>query len=252
MMLDGEMPLPRRRVVILGGGFGGAYCAKTLERELRHDDVEIVLVDRKNYLTFYPLLVEAGTGSLQPRHVTVPIRSFLHHTVFRMGEVEDVDIRDRQVSIRPVMEADVLRLDYDQLVLALGSVTSLPDVVPGLRRHAFEMKDLIDAVALRDRCVALLEAAATTEDRAKRQALLRLVVVGGNFTGAEVAGEFDAYMRRAARRYPALDPSDCRVTLVEIDDRILRFLDEDLSAFAQRHMERRGIDLRLNTTVSDR
>lgn len=237
-------------VVIVGGGFAGAYCAQALEKARTTEMAETLLLDRHNYFAFYPLLVEAGTGNLEPRHVVVPIRSFLRSTRFLMGEVVDVDLDAREVVFRPAMGEQERRLAYDQLVLALGSVTRLPDV-PGLERHAFQMKSLTDAVALRDRAITMLEAADATSDPARRKALLHFVVVGANFTGAEVAGEYDMFVKRAARRYPNLRPQDCRITLVELADRILPALDEDLAEFARRHMERRGIRIRLGTTVRE-
>lgn len=237
-----------RRVVIIGAGFGGAYCARALERATRSLDVEIVLTDRNNYFAFYPLLVEAGTGSLEPRHVVVPVRSFLRRARFRMGEVSAVDLARREVTLRLAGSEIVETLAYDQLVLALGSVTRVPDV-PGLREHAFELKSLADAVALRDRAVTMLEAADAAADATLRRRLLHFVVVGANFTGVEVAGEFHVYLRQAARRYRNLTPDDCSVTLVELGDRILPALDRDLAEYAAAAMRRRGIDIRLRTSV---
>ncbi len=238
-----------RRVLILGGGFGGAYCAQDLERAGRGLGVDTQLLDRNNYFVFYPFLVEAGTGSLQPRHAVVSIRSFLRSATFRMAEVLGVDLERRQVTCRTVgTDADDV-LAYDHLVLALGSITRLPEV-PGLREFGYELKSLADAVALRDHAITMLEAADALPDRERRRSLLHFVVVGGNFTGAEVAGEFHAFLRDASRRYPNLRPDDCAVTLVEIADRILGALEPDLSDYAARSMRRRGIDVRLKTSVT--
>ena len=238
------------RVVVIGGGFGGAYCAQALERLRRKSPTDTVLVDRHNYFVFYPLLVEAGTGSLEPRHVVVPIRSFLRSSSFLMGEVAAVDLDRREVVVRAAVTGDERRLPYDHLVVAPGSVTRLPPV-PGLERYGFFMKSMTDAVALRDRAIAMLEAASATTDAEHRRALLHLAIVGANFTGAEVAGEFHMFLRLAARRYPNLSPDDCRVTLIELDRRILPALDEDLATYAQRHLERRGISVRLRTSVRE-
>jgi len=238
------------RVVVVGGGFGGAYCVQALERLRRANRDDTLLIDRNNYFVFYPLLVEAGTGSLEPRHVVVPIRSFLRSSSFLMSEVSAVDFDRRSVEFRAAITGRARSLSYDHLVLAPGSVTRLPDV-PGLRRHGFLIKSLSDAVALRDRSIALLEAASAEPAAEQRHALLHLVVVGSNFTGVEVAGEFHMFLRAASRRYPSLKPDDCRVTLVEIASRILPALDEDLAAYAQRHLERRGISVRLNTSVAE-
>src|SRR2546426_2696814 len=239
-----------KRIVILGGGFGGAYCAQALERRLGASDAEVLLIDRNNYFIFYPLLVEAGTGSLEPRHAVVSIRSFLKRTIFRMAEVVEVDPARREVALRPVESPEIQRGSYDHLVVALGSVTRLPNV-PGLQRFGYGMKSLTDAVALRDHAIRMLERADASPDPEIRRALLHFVVVGGNFTGVEVAGEFHVFLRRASRHYRNVRPDDCSVTLIELSDRILSALDPDLSEYAARQMRRRGMSVRLHSSVAE-
>jgi NADH dehydrogenase len=236
--------------VIVGGGFGGAYCAQTLERLLARGEAEVVLLDRNNYFLFYPLLVEAGTGSLEPRHSVVSIRSFLDRTRFIMAEVDGVDIGQSELVYRPTGSEAVHRMTYDHLVLTPGSVTRLPDV-PGLADHGFEMKSLADAVQLRDRAIQQLERADATDDPQQRRAMLHFVVVGANFTGVEVAGEFDVFLRRAAREYHNVSRGDIAITLVEIGSRILPALDEDLAEYATDRMRRRGLRVELETSVAE-
>jgi NADH dehydrogenase len=240
------------RIVILGGGFGGAYAAQALEKKLRHLDAEIVLLDRNNYFVFYPLLIEAGTGSLEPRHAVVPIREFLRRTTFHMAEVRSIDVANQHVEYCAVGEMDVTRLRYDHLVIALGSVTKLPpeSIVPGAREHCSQIKSLTDAVALRDRAIVLLEMADASDDESRRRELLRIVIVGGSFTGVELAGEYEAFIRGAARRYRNVKPADISVTLVEMEHRVLGALGDELADFAARHLRKRGLDLRLGVTVS--
>jgi NADH dehydrogenase len=228
-----------KRIVIIGGGFTGAYCAQAFERTRPARTIETVLLDRHNYFVFSPLLVEAGTGSLEPRHTVVPIRSFLKSGLFRMAEVTGVDFEGRKVIYRSALGNEVQHLSYDHLVLAPGSVTLLPDV-PGLREYGRAMKSLNDAVALRDRAVALLEAADAEPDPKWRQALLHFVVVGSNYTGVEVAGEYEMFLRKATRQYRNLNARDVQVTMIEIADRILPALDADLAAYALRSLKARG------------
>ncbi len=247
---DALMAGYRSRIVILGGGFAGAYCAQALERTLRGLNAEVVLIDRHNYFVFSPLLIEAGTGSLEPRHAVVPMRAFLRTADFRMAEVCGISLDEKVVMYQLQESEAVERIGYDHLVIALGSVTRLPDV-PGLREHGWEMKSLSDAVALRDRAISMLELAEATNDPQKRREMLHFVVVGGNFTGVEVAGEFDVFLRHAARQYRHVGQESCAITLIELSDTILGALGEDLSAFAARHLRRRGIDIRLNTTVTE-
>ena len=239
----------RHRIIVLGGGFAGAYFAQAAERTLRGLDAEVVLFSRHNYFVFSPLLIEAGTGSLEPRHAVISIRSFLKHTRFLMADVRDVDTDARQVSYQPVGNEPIEHMGYDHLVLALGAVTRLPSDVPGLREYGHEMKNLGDAVALRDRVIHMLEAANICVNEQRRREMLHVVVVGGNFTGVEVAGEFGAFMAKASQSYDNVSVSDCKVTLVEIGDRILDELDRDLADYAMNAMKNRGIDVRLNDSI---
>lgn len=239
----------KKKVVILGGGFGGAYCAEKLEKYLHPGKTEIHLIDRNNYFIFYPLLVEAGTGSLEPRHAVVSIRKFLNDTIFTMAEVDDIDFEKREVYYRLPENESVEKMYYDHLVISLGSVTSLPDI-PGLKKYGFQLKSLSDAVMLRDRAIQLLERADKTNDPEIRASLLHFVVVGGNFTGVEVAGEFEVFLKEASRFYENIKPSDIKLTLIEMMDRILNVLDEDLSEYTAEKLRSRNIDVKLNTTVS--
>src|SRR5690606_18565367 len=190
----------RPRIVILGCGFAGAYCAQALERRLATEEAEIVLIDRHNYFVFYPLLVEAGVGDIEPRHTVVSIRSFLKRERFIMGDVVDIDPQAREVVCDQPALGTRRRVRYDHLVIALGSIASLPQV-PGLREHGFPLKSLADAVLLRDRAIEMLELAAECEDPARRASLLHFVVVGANFTGAEMAGALEDLLSGAVKQY---------------------------------------------------
>src|SRR5438093_2089682 len=112
-----------KRIVILGGGFGGAYCAQALERRLGASDAEVLLIDRNNYFIFFPLLVEAGTGSLEPRHAVVSIRSFLKEAQFRMAEVTGLNTSSNRLTYKLVGEDNPVAISYEHLAIALGSVT---------------------------------------------------------------------------------------------------------------------------------
>lgn len=238
----------RRTVVVVGAGFAGAYAAQALERKLPPDD-DLVVLDRNNYFVFYPLLVEAGTGTVHPRDAVIGVRDFVRRGTFVMGDVQAIDLAARTVTYR-VPEQEPRTLAYDHLVLAPGSVTRLPPV-PGLAEYGWQMKSIADAVSLRDRAIQLLETASATEDERLRRALLHFVVVGANFTGVELAGEYFAFLRDAARRYPRLDPAWCRLTLVEMTGRILSAVGGDLGLYALKQMRRRGMDVLLETQVQE-
>lgn len=248
-MTDKPRESGRRRVVIVGGGFAGAYCARELEKRLGADEVEITLLDRRNYLVFHPLLLEAGTGELEPRHVVVAIRSFLKRSHLIVGDMRQIDFQNKRVHYDVLEGKEHRELNYDHLVLAMGSVTNMPPV-PGLKEYSYEIKGLADAVALRDRAVQVLESASLMDDPARRKAALHLVVVGGSYTGVETAGLFHEYMREAAEKYPRLDPAEVQTTLVERGPAILKTVDEKLSAYASRRLRKRGVQVLCNETIS--
>jgi NADH dehydrogenase len=242
----------QKRAVILGGGFGGAYAAQSLCRKL-DSTWEIVLTDRNNFLLFYPLLIEAGVGNIEPRHVVVPLRNFLKGhkgAEFRMGEVTSVDLRQQQVEYMPLGTEDAVHIHYDQLVLALGSITKMPPI-PGLREHGYEMKSLIDGVNMRDRGIRLLELANSIEDKNLRRELLRVVVVGSNFTGIEFAGEYQDFMTDARRSYDNVHRDELGMMVLEYADRILPAIDEDLAEYAREHLAKRGLDIRTKTSITE-
>lgn len=240
----------KTRVVILGGGFGGAWCAQRLERNARRHGLEVALIDRRNFLLFYPLLAEACAGELEPRHVVAPLRNLIPKTDFRLGDVIGVDPQKREVVYRVPEINEERSLTYDHLVVAVGSVSLMPKSVEGLRERGRELKNLADSVALRDQAVRMLEIADGVTDPEKRRELLSFAVVGGSYTGVEVAGELLAMLREAAERYPNLSPAECRVTLIEMRDRILPTLSEKLANYAADNLRRRGLELFLGKTVA--
>jgi len=236
-----------KRVVIVGGGFAGAYAAQRLARHARRLGLDVTLVNRTNYFIFYPLLVEAGTGSLEPRHAVVPLRRMIDHGRFLMADVTDIDLEAQRVHA-VVRGGETHSLPYDHVIITPGSVTLMPPV-PGLAEHGLQMKSMADAVGLRDRAIQLLEVADTSRDVETRRRLLRFVVVGGAYTGVEVAGELDVFLHEASQAYENIRSDEIRVTLVEKEARLLPQVDRGLADYAMEQLRRRGIDLRLETTV---
>ena len=241
----------KRRVVIVGGGFGGAYAAQELSRRVNPAEVEVTLLDRNNYMLFYPLLVEAGVGAVEPRHVVVPLRKFLPRGDFRMAEVQRIDLRQKQIDFQVVGCDQPERMHYDHLVFALGSVTRIPSTIPGLREHGFELKSLVDAVELRDRAIRMLELANTMERVQDRRDLLRVVVVGANFTGIELAGEYHAFLTELSHDYPNVEAADVEMMVLEYADRILPAVLPQLAEWCHRTLTHRGIDIRTKTSITE-
>ena len=170
-------------VLIAGGGFGGFYAARTLEKVLPVQSARITLVNDVNFMLYTPLLPGAAAGTLEPRHVVVPLREELRRTDLRLGRVCSAEPKDNRITIQTA-EGHSEQLSYDQLIVSLGSVSrSLP--VPGLTEYAKGFKTLPDAVELRNHVLRTLEAAETVEDPAARQAWLTYVFVGAGYAGLE-------------------------------------------------------------------
>ena len=236
-------------VVIAGGGFGGAYAARELERLMPKQSARLMLVNDVNFLLYTPFLPEAAAGTLEPRHVVTPLRDILRRTYLRLGAVTAHDPASRTVEIRN-HEGETDEVRYDALLLALGSVSRvLP--VPGLDRHAIGFKSLADAIWLRNHVVETLEVANDTEDPARRDQQLTYVFVGGGYAGLEALAELQDFAVDAMERYPRARLHGMRWMLVEATNRVLPETDPGLADYALRELRGRGIDIRLGTTLDE-
>jgi NADH dehydrogenase len=238
----------RYDVVIVGGGFGGAFAAHRLERLLRDRHEQVLLVAPENFVLFSPLLPEAAAGTLEPRHCVVPLRELLRRTELLAGEVTDVDVGGRTVRIADV-NGDELTVGFGTVVLAPGSVPAvLP--IPGLAEHAVGFKTLADAIWLRNRVLRQLEAAAVTDEGGRRRELLTFTFVGGGYAGVEALAELESLARDALRTYTRLRPADLRWVLVEATDTLLPGLDARLARYTEAELRRRGVEVHLGTRLS--
>ncbi len=236
-------------VVIAGGGFGGYSAARTLERVLPRHSARITLVNDVNYLLYTPLLPGAAAGTLDPRHVVVPLREELRHTDLRIGTVTGADPRAR-VLRAALVDGAAQEIPYDHLVVALGSVSrTLP--IPGLREHAIGFKTLSEAIALRNRVVAMLEMAELIEDPAVRASYLTFVFVGAGYAGLEGLAELQDFMSDVIELYPRCRVQGMRWVLVEARDRVMPEIPASLAGFATRELRSRGIEIRTATTLDE-
>jgi NADH:ubiquinone reductase (H+-translocating) len=236
-------------VVIAGGGFGGAMAARELERILPRQSARLTLVNDVNFLLYTPFLPEAAAGTLEPRHVVTPLREILKRTYLRLGTIAGHDPDARTVELH-TREGETEQLRYDQLLLALGSVSRvLP--IPGLSEHAVGFKTLADAIWLRNHVVETLEAANASEDPARRDELLTYVFVGGGYAGLEALAELQDFAADAMESYPRARLHGMRWVLVEAADRVLPEIDAGLADYALRELRGRGIDIRLSTTLEE-
>ncbi|MEO6913026.1 MAG: NAD(P)/FAD-dependent oxidoreductase [Candidatus Baltobacteraceae bacterium] len=236
------------RIVILGGGFAAITTAQGLEKQLRPDEAEIVLISRENFSLFTPMLPEVSSGALDVRHIVTPIRSQLHRTQFILADVTGLDIPSRRVDFTHVLSGEPSSLVYDQLVLALGSVTSTFNL-PGVAQRVFALKTLEDAGIMRNRFVWLLEVADTEPHSAQRARWLTIVVVGGGFTGVETAGEVVDLFHNVAHFYPNVAKRDIRVVLVEGGPTLLPNLPAKMGEYSKHALEKRGVEVMLGDGV---
>ncbi len=236
----------RPRVIIIGAGFGGLYAARTL----RNTNADVLLIDRHNYHTFTPLLYQVATSGLEPEQIAYPVRGIFHDSPniqFLLGSVTEIDTHNRRVFVEA--EDGVREESYDALIVAGGSVTNTFGNAD-LERHAFGLKDLDDAVGLRHHILRLFERAAWEEDRALRQALLTIVVVGGGPTGLETAGAMLELYRDVLRKdYHSLGDVQARVILVEATDRLLAPYPKGLQASALEQLQSLGVEVMLGSAV---
>ncbi len=233
-------------VVIAGGGFGGAHAARRLERLLPKQSARLVLVNDVNFLLYTPFLPEAAAGTLEPRHVVTPLRDILKRTYLRLGAVTAHDPAARTVEITD-HAGEVTEQRYDQVLLALGSVSRLLPV-PGLE-HAIGFKSLADAIWLRNHVIETLEAANASEDPERRQMQLTYVFVGGGYAGLEALAELQDFAADAMDRYPRARLQGMRWILVEAADHVLPEIDTKLADYAVRELRGRGIEVRLGTRL---
>jgi NADH:ubiquinone reductase (H+-translocating) len=235
------------QVVIAGGGFGGFYAARALERALPGGSARVTLVNDVNYMLYTPLLPGAAGATLDPRHVVVALRPQLRRTNLVIGQVSGADPRAHTLAVRRIDGEDV-QLDYDQLVVALGSVSrTLP--IPGLAEHARGLKSLADAIALRNRVLRCLDIAETLESPEQRAEYLGFVFVGAGYAGVEGLAELQDFATQAIDSYPRCRAQGMRWVLVEAKDRIMQEVPASLSQFAGRELLARGIDVRTMTEL---
>ncbi len=237
------------KIVVLGGGFAGVAVARRLEKKLRRDEAEIALVSRDNFTLFTPMLPEVSSGGLEPRHVATPVRTQLRRTTFVLGEIASLDLASRAVEARHPLTDDVTRLEYDQLVLALGSVTSTFGI-PGVAEHTLPLKTLEDAETLRNRIIAALEQAVVTPPGPGRERLLTFAVVGGGYTGCECAGELVDFFHSIVRFYRPLRLDDVRMILIEAGTSLLADLPEAMGRYTTRNLVRRKVELIIGDGVT--
>ena len=244
-----DSPGARFRIVIVGAGYAGYHCARHLERRLPREAAEIVIVSPTDYMPYTSLLPEVGTGTVDPRHIAVSLSATLRRTRHIPGHAVGVDYGNRSLTVAGP-DGQRRELGWHRLVLTPGSVSrTLP--LPGISEQAKGFKNIAEALYLHDHMLAQMELADASDDPAQRQALCTFVVVGAGYTGTEVAGQGLLFTRAALRRYPRIRPGELRWLLVDRAPAILPELGPRLGNPALRILRRRGVDVRLNTTIEE-
>ena len=232
-----------KKVLIVGMGFGGLRAARALAGK----EVEVLVIDRRNFHLFQPLLYQVATSFLEQEHIAYPSRALLRKLKginFRLGEVTGVDLNNKVVHLA---DGDV---SYDYLVIAAGSVTHYFGM-KSVEEHSFDLKSLDKTVRLRTHILESFERASQEQDTAKRHALLTFVVVGGGPAGVEFSGSLQELIRyELAKDYPCLDINETKIILLEARGTILPFLPEQQRNYALRKLSEMGVTVNLNTQVS--
>jgi NADH:ubiquinone reductase (H+-translocating) len=227
--------------LVLGGGFAGSYVARLLGKR------GATIVSPENFMLYTPMLPEAASGTLEPRHVVVPLRMMCPHAELILGRATELDSTQRRVQVET--DEGLLTLGYENVVVALGAVArTLP--IPGLAEHAVGFKTLADAIHLRNHVLRRLEAAAAAPSDGHRNRELTFVFVGAGYAGVEALAELSDLVRDALRYYPALRDATQRWVLVDAAPTILPEIPRSLGEYAARQLAGRGVDIRVNTTLS--
>lgn len=242
--------MEKKRIVILGGGFGGVYTAMYLEKYFkRESEYEIILINRENYFVYQPMLAEVVGGAVGILDTVSALRRLLKHTTLYLRDIESVDIQNKSITLTPQFTHQPLVIQYDHLVVSLGNVTDFRGS-PGLHEHALPFKNLSDALRIRNHLIDVIEEAAIEQDPELKKMLLTFVVGGGGFSGTEVVAELNDFVHRLAKKYHTIDRKDIKVVLIHSKDRLMdRELSKNLSLYAGKLLERRGVNIRFQTKL---
>lgn len=236
-------------IAIIGGGFAGVYCGKALRARLsKGSRTRIGLIADENYMVFQPMLPEVASASLSPRHVVNPIRHLCRGLEIYKAEVEKIDIKNKQLTIRPGVFSPPIVVRFKHLVFALGAKVDLSRV-PGMPEHAFLMQNVGDAMKLRATVLSRFEEANLVMDAERRRRLLTFVVVGGGYSGVETAGQVLDLFQGINKYYSNVSAKDFHVYLVHSREHLLPTLSTSLGEYAKKKLEARGLKILLNQRV---
>jgi NADH dehydrogenase len=236
-----------KRILIVGGGYVGLYTALGLQRKLRSLEASVTVVDPQPHMTYQPFLPEAAAGSIEPRHVVVPLRKVLRRCHVLTGRVTSIDHSTKIATVEAI-DGHTEQVEYDVLISALGSISRLLPI-PGLAERGIGFKTVGEAIYLRNHVLSRLDVAATTTDPDLRRRMLGFVVIGGGYAGVEALAELEDMARYAIRYYDTISAEDMRWVLVEASGRIMPEVSAKMGVYTVRELEKRGIEVYLDTRV---
>ena len=235
------------RIIIVGGGFAGVKCAKTLRRRLSRHEHEIVLFDRQNHMVFHPLLAEVAGASINPDAVAAPLRQLLPDVSCRTEDVLRIELDQSRVAYRS-HDGLVRTMPYDHIVIAPGRSINLA-VIPGMADHSLPLKTIGDAMTIRAHVMQQLEAADVSDDPDRKAWYLSFLIVGGGFSGVEAAGELNDLAQESQHVFRSFTRDDIHVRLIHSGEQLLPEISPRLREFACAKMEKAGVDVMLGSRV---
>ena len=242
---------PRKtKILILGGGFAGSNVLREIQNKFGNN-AEITLISQDNFFLFTPMLPEISSGMLHPSDISTPIRTFCKTATFCHARILSIDLENKAVSVIRIFDQKETMLEYDYLILAMGSKDNFFGNV-NIEEFAFTIKTLEDAIAIRNHIISVLECADQERDKILQEQLLRFVVVGGGFAGIEIATEINHFLHDAVRNfYKNIDSKNIRVIIVSARNGILPEVGEELGEFALQYVRKSGIEVITNTKAVD-
>ena len=240
----------RPRILIVGGGYVGFTVAKKIQKAIKQTGGVVTIVEPNPYMTYQPFLPEVAAGSMEGRNATVPLRQHLRDTELIPGHVVSVNHAERTATVEPIDNGEPFDLKYDEIILGAGAVTrAFP--IPGLAEVAIGMKTVEEAVSVRNWVLERIEVASVLDDPDARRRALTVVVVGGGFAGVDTISELEDMAREAVNRNDRLSVSDLRFVMIEAAPRIMPEVPEDRAEKVVAELRARGIEVLLNTSLSD-
>ncbi|MFQ5497063.1 MAG: NAD(P)/FAD-dependent oxidoreductase [Nitrosopumilus sp.] len=240
-----------KKILILGGGFGGITALQNIEKKFKNEPVEITVVSDENFFLFTPMLPQVASGLLHPSNITIPIRYFCKKSKFLHASIDSIDLEQQLVTIQRSFDHKVRTLEYDYLILALGGKTNFFEN-ENIEKHSFTMKSITDAISIKNHLIVMLEHAAQTGNYELQRTLLTFVVVGAGFAGVETVSEINQFIKNSiSKSYPSINPKNVNIILISSKDRILPEIDIKLSEKAAAFLEKDGIIILKNTKAND-